>query len=215
MRPGSTASASGSPTRHLLGQAREAAWNHAIAKADQLATLSGHTLGKATTITEVVQGPVVPMPRIMAADGDVGEGIDSHPAGHVVGDGDASSGVRLPGVTPPTGNTRRLPILETGNRRAQLNDHSRRIYDSMLGLLSNAENPTPLVRLNHVVPLQHTEVYAKLEWYNLFGSVKDRIVEHDPGGTGAGRADRRRPGRANLGQHWSRPDHDGQPSAST
>ena len=52
----------------LLGQAREAAWNHAIAKADQLATLSGHTLGKATTITEVVQGPVVPMPRIMAAD---------------------------------------------------------------------------------------------------------------------------------------------------
>jgi uncharacterized protein len=52
----------------LLGQAREAAWNDAIAKADQLATLSGHMLGKATTITEVVQGPVVPMPRIMAAD---------------------------------------------------------------------------------------------------------------------------------------------------
>jgi uncharacterized protein YggE len=52
----------------LLGQAREAAWNDAIAKADQLATLSGHTLGKATTITEVVQGPVMPMPRIMAAD---------------------------------------------------------------------------------------------------------------------------------------------------
>jgi cysteine synthase/rhodanese-related sulfurtransferase len=63
-----------------------------------------------------------------------------------------------------------------GNRRAQLNDHSRRIYDSMLGLLSNAENPTPLVRLTHVVPYEHTEVYAKLEWYNPFGSVKDRIA---------------------------------------
>jgi cysteine synthase/rhodanese-related sulfurtransferase len=57
-----------------------------------------------------------------------------------------------------------------------LNDHSRRIYESMLGLLSNVENPTPLVRLNHVVPFQHTEVYAKLEWYNPFGSVKDRIA---------------------------------------
>jgi cysteine synthase len=32
------------------------------------------------------------------------------------------------------------------------------------------------VRLNHVVPFQHTEVYAKLEWYNPFGSVKDRIA---------------------------------------
>ena len=52
----------------LLGRAREAAWNDARAKAEQLAALSGHTLGKATTITEVVQGPVVPMPRMMAAD---------------------------------------------------------------------------------------------------------------------------------------------------
>jgi cysteine synthase/rhodanese-related sulfurtransferase len=57
-----------------------------------------------------------------------------------------------------------------------LNDHTRRIYDSMLGLLSNVENPTPLVRLNHVVPFEHAEVYAKLEWYNPFGSVKDRIA---------------------------------------
>ncbi|MGH8913538.1 MAG: pyridoxal-phosphate dependent enzyme [Acidimicrobiia bacterium] len=57
-----------------------------------------------------------------------------------------------------------------------MNDHTLRIYDSMLGLLSNASNPTPLVRLNHVVGFEHTEVYAKLEWYNPFGSVKDRIA---------------------------------------
>ena len=119
-------------------------------------------------------------------------------------------------MTPPTGNTRRLPILETGNRRAQLNDHSRRIYDSMLGLLSNAENPTPLVRLNHVVPLQHTEVYAKLEWYNLFGSVKDCIASNMiQEAREQGEPTDEDSGRANLGQHWSRPDHDGQPSAST
>ena len=51
-----------------------------------------------------------------------------------------------------------------------------RVYDSMLGLLSSEENPTPLVRLNKVTPFQHTEVYAKLEWYNPFGAVKDRVA---------------------------------------
>lgn len=57
-----------------------------------------------------------------------------------------------------------------------MNDHSLRIYDSILGLLSNEDNPTPLVRLNKVVPYEHTKVYAKLEWYNPFGAVKDRIA---------------------------------------
>ena len=52
----------------LLASAREAAWNDARNKAEQLAALSGHTLGKATSITETIQGPVVPMPRMMAAD---------------------------------------------------------------------------------------------------------------------------------------------------
>jgi cysteine synthase/rhodanese-related sulfurtransferase len=55
-------------------------------------------------------------------------------------------------------------------------DHSLRIYDSVLGLLSSPENPTPMVRLNRVVPFQHTQVYAKLEWYNPFGAVKDRVA---------------------------------------
>ena len=52
----------------LLARAREAAWDDARVKAEQLAALSGHTLGKATSITETVQGPVLPMPRMMAAD---------------------------------------------------------------------------------------------------------------------------------------------------
>ena len=55
-------------------------------------------------------------------------------------------------------------------------DHQLRVYESMSGLLSSTENPTPLVRLNQVVPLKHTRVYAKLEWYNPFGSVKDRVA---------------------------------------
>jgi cysteine synthase/rhodanese-related sulfurtransferase len=61
-------------------------------------------------------------------------------------------------------------------READMNDHRLRVYDSILGLLSGADNPTPLVRLNRVTPFKHTQVYAKLEWYNPFGAVKDRIA---------------------------------------
>jgi len=57
-------------------------------------------------------------------------------------------------------------------------NHTLRVYDSMLGLLSSEDNPTPLVRLNKVVPFKHTKVYAKLEWYNPFGAVKDRIADN-------------------------------------
>jgi cysteine synthase/rhodanese-related sulfurtransferase len=55
-------------------------------------------------------------------------------------------------------------------------NHNTRVYDSILELLSNVENPTPLVRLQRVVPFRHTAVYGKLEWYNPFGSVKDRVA---------------------------------------
>ena len=62
------------------------------------------------------------------------------------------------------------------NRGSRVSNHSLRVYESILGLLPNVENPTPLVRLNRVVPFEHTEVYAKLEWYNPFGAVKDRVA---------------------------------------
>ena len=55
-------------------------------------------------------------------------------------------------------------------------NHATRVYDSILGLLSDVENPTPLVRLHRVVPFRHAQVYAKLEWYNPFGAVKDRVA---------------------------------------
>lgn len=58
------------------------------------------------------------------------------------------------------------------------NDHSLRVYDSIMGLLSSEENPTPIVRLSKVSPFEHTQVYAKLEWYNPFGAVKDRVANN-------------------------------------
>src|SRR5580765_3775232 len=57
-----------------------------------------------------------------------------------------------------------------------MSDHRLRVYESILEMLSNEDNPTPLVRLTNVVPYRHTQVYAKLEWYNPFGAVKDRIA---------------------------------------
>ena len=55
-------------------------------------------------------------------------------------------------------------------------DHNRRIYDSILELLSGEDNPTPLVRINRVLPQTPASFYGKLEWYNPFGAVKDRIA---------------------------------------
>ncbi len=57
-------------------------------------------------------------------------------------------------------------------------NHTTRVYEGMLEMLSGEENPTPIVRLNRVVPLKQTKIYAKLEWYNPFGSVKDRVADN-------------------------------------
>ena len=57
-----------------------------------------------------------------------------------------------------------------------MSKHELRVYDSILELHSSQDNPTPLVRLHRLVPFRHTRVLAKLEWYNPFGSVKDRIA---------------------------------------
>ena len=57
-----------------------------------------------------------------------------------------------------------------------MSDPSKRVYDSILEMLSSVENPTPLVRINRISPYRHTKVYAKLEWYNPFGAVKDRVA---------------------------------------
>jgi len=57
-----------------------------------------------------------------------------------------------------------------------MTDYNLRVFDSTLDMLSNENNPTPIVRLNRVSPFKHTKVYAKLEWYNPFGAIKDRVA---------------------------------------
>jgi len=65
---------------------------------------------------------------------------------------------------------------ENAKRGLLMNDHKRRVYDSILGLLSNEDNPTPLVSLNRVSSFKHTQIFGKLEWYNPFGAIKDRVA---------------------------------------
>jgi cysteine synthase len=54
-------------------------------------------------------------------------------------------------------------------------DRDRRVYDDIFQLLPGPENPTPIVRLNRMAP-KDSALYAKLEWMNPFGSVKDRAA---------------------------------------
>lgn len=49
-----------------------------------------------------------------------------------------------------------------------------KVYDNVLQAIGN----TPLVRLNRVTPASGAQVYAKLEYMNPGGSVKDRMVAH-------------------------------------
>jgi len=55
-------------------------------------------------------------------------------------------------------------------------DHQRRVYESVFEMLPDEQNPTPLVRINRLNPLPEFPLYAKLEWMNPFGSVKDRAA---------------------------------------
>ncbi len=56
-------------------------------------------------------------------------------------------------------------------------DHTLRVYENIVDLIASLENPTPMVKLNKKNnPNTDFPVYLKLERYNPFGSLKDRIA---------------------------------------
>ena len=55
-------------------------------------------------------------------------------------------------------------------------DHQLRVYSDITQLIASPQNPTPLVKLNRINPNKDFQIYLKLERYNPFGSVKDRIA---------------------------------------
>jgi len=52
----------------------------------------------------------------------------------------------------------------------------RRVFDDVSQLVGSRENPTPLVRLNRMPRPGGGKIFAKLEWMNPFGSIKDRTA---------------------------------------
>src|ERR1039458_7019162 len=55
-------------------------------------------------------------------------------------------------------------------------DHQTRVYENVFEMMPGEDNPTPLVRVNRLNPNPEFPLYAKLEWMNPFGSVKDRAA---------------------------------------
>lgn len=65
-----------------------------------------------------------------------------------------------------------MSSVEAALERSQ----SLRRYNDIRDLIGSLDNPTPMVRLNRVVPAESAELFLKLEWYNPFGSIKDRTA---------------------------------------
>ena len=55
-------------------------------------------------------------------------------------------------------------------------NHKTRVYNDIFEMMPNEQNPSPLVRINRLNPSAEFVLYAKLEWTNPFGSVKDRAA---------------------------------------
>lgn len=53
----------------------------------------------------------------------------------------------------------------------------KRVYQSVVDMIAGPENPTPMVKISPKVnPNADLDIYLKLERYNPFGSIKDRIA---------------------------------------
>ena len=58
-------------------------------------------------------------------------------------------------------------------------EHVDRVFDSIVDLAPNPDNPTPMVRLSERInPNSDYDVLVKLEGMNPFGSIKDRTALH-------------------------------------
>ena len=55
-------------------------------------------------------------------------------------------------------------------------NHRTRVYNNVFEMMPDADNPSPMVRINRLNPVPAFTLYAKLEWMNPFGSVKDRAA---------------------------------------
>ncbi len=70
----------------------------------------------------------------------------------------------------------KLSIKDEKNNTLSL-DNKLKVYNKIEELISSLDNPTPIVKLNERINPNHMfPIYLKLERYNPFGSIKDRIA---------------------------------------
>jgi len=50
-------------------------------------------------------------------------------------------------------------------------------YDALLDMCGDTAHPTPIVRMNRMLPNPDVALYVKCEWVNPFGSIKDRTAK--------------------------------------
>lgn len=66
--------------------------------------------------------------------------------------------------------------METIDIKSQVNSR-KRVYESIADMIGNVDDPTPVVMLNdRINPHQDFSLGIKLERYNVFGSIKDRVA---------------------------------------
>jgi cysteine synthase A/cysteine synthase B len=72
----------------------------------------------------------------------------------------------------------RMKSLSYINKNEKIRYNSKlRVYESIEELISNRENPSPMVKINDKInPNKNFPIYLKLERYNPFGSIKDRVA---------------------------------------
>ncbi len=57
-------------------------------------------------------------------------------------------------------------------------DPSLRRFEDIRELIASPANPTPMVAVNQIVASETYKLYVKLEWFNPFGSIKDRPASY-------------------------------------
>lgn len=57
-----------------------------------------------------------------------------------------------------------------------LTDSNKKVYEKISDMIGDRNNPTPMVRLNKIGADCPMELYAKIEAFNPFGSIKDRTA---------------------------------------
>jgi cysteine synthase A/cysteine synthase B len=77
----------------------------------------------------------------------------------------------------PSGCQAPATVTDLHPRRRAPGDGGCRVYDSIVDLAPNPDNPTPMVRISRRLnPHPDYEVLVKLEGMNPFGSIKDRTA---------------------------------------